>query len=162
MVASGVGRPRSIGEVLSTEGVFADAARGTSMLPLIREGLDTIVVSPCSAGDLVPMDVVLYEREGAEGDGTYVLHRVVAGEAHGVLALGDNCTWLEEVSPSQVRGVLVGLYRPNGRANVLGTCRYRAYVALWCRPWRARVALLGSCRRLRRRVGLALAGLRPR
>lgn len=157
-VNSGGPRLRSIGEVLSTEGVFADAASGKSMLPLVREGLDTIVVAPCSAGDLVPMDVVLYEREGAGGEAEYVLRRVVSRKGPGIVALGDNCTWLEEVPAAQVRGVLVGLYRTDAGTNFLLTARYRAYLALWCRPWRARVALLRACRRLRCDAGGGVRG----
>lgn len=158
----GTHRLRSIRDVLATEGIYVDAAQGTSMLPLIREGLDTIVVTPCSASELVPMDIVLYERESAETDKAYVLHRVVARDGDGVTTLGDNCTWLERVPATRVLGVLSGLYRPASQANVLSAARYRAYVALWCRPWRARMALLAACRGLRHKVGAALAesGLR--
>lgn len=150
---------RSIGEVLLAEGAFVDAAHGTSMRPLIREGLDTIVIAPCSAADLAPMDVVLYERPRAGAGTEYVLHRVVSRKGSSVLALGDACTWVEEVPAAQARGVLVGLYRTDGRTNVLGTARYRAYLALWCRPWRARIVLLRACRRLR---GHARVGMRGR
>lgn len=84
-----------------------DAASGKSMLPLVRAGLDTIVVAPCSAADLAPMDVVIYERPGAGAGAEYVLHRVVSRKGPGIVALGDSCTWLEEIPAAQVRVALL-------------------------------------------------------
>ena len=49
--------------------------QGTSMLPMIRQGVDSVVVSPVS-GPLKRYDLPLYQRD----NGQYVLHRVVGVE----------------------------------------------------------------------------------
>ena len=46
--------------------------RGVSMLPMLRQGRDTVTLSPVT-GRLRKYDLPLYRRE----DGRYVLHRVV-------------------------------------------------------------------------------------
>ena len=46
--------------------------KGVSMLPFIREGKDSVVISPVTEG-LKKYDVVLYKRDS----GQYVLHRIV-------------------------------------------------------------------------------------
>jgi hypothetical protein len=57
------------------------APRGVSMLPMLRPGLDTVVLSPAPER-LRKYDLPLYRRD----NGHYVLHRVVeAGETSGAL-----------------------------------------------------------------------------
>ncbi len=75
-----------IREVLAKGGEFELHPRGSSMLPTIREGRDTVmltaVTSPPKRGDLL-----LYRRD----TGAYVLHRVVCVEKDGTLCMrGDN------------------------------------------------------------------------
>ena len=67
-----------IEEVLAQGGEFELHPRGKSMLPAIREGRDTVMLSratpPYTRGDLL-----LYRRT----NGTFVLHRVVRVEKDG-------------------------------------------------------------------------------
>ena len=63
--------PARIEDVIAAEGMFVSTSVGTSMLPLIRDRRDTIIVTPPS-GRLRKHDVALYRR----GD-RYILHRVV-------------------------------------------------------------------------------------
>ena len=46
--------------------------RGTSMLPLLRQGKDQVILSPV-IGKLHRFDLPFYQRD----DGQYVLHRIV-------------------------------------------------------------------------------------
>ena len=59
--------------------------RGISMRPLIREGRDSVILSPVS-GRLKKYDIPFYRRH----DGTYVLHRVVGFDKGGYIMCGDN------------------------------------------------------------------------
>ena len=58
--------------------------RGISMLPMLRQGIDSVILSPVS-GKLKKYDLPLYQRE----NGKYVLHRIIkAGETY--TCRGDN------------------------------------------------------------------------
>lgn len=59
--------------------------QGTSMLPMIRQGVDSVVVSPLAPGEPLKLyDLPLYQRE----NGQYVLHRVVGVESGGGQTFG--------------------------------------------------------------------------
>ena len=58
--------------------------RGISMLPMLRQGIDCVILSPLP-DNLQKYDIPLYQRE----NGQYVLHRIVeAGETY--TCIGDN------------------------------------------------------------------------
>ncbi len=58
--------------------------RGVSMLPMLRQGIDCVTLSPVT-GALKKYDLPLYKRE----NGQYVLHRVIAvGDTY--TCMGDN------------------------------------------------------------------------
>ena len=60
------------------------APRGVSMLPMIRQGKDEVILSP-PPPRLKKYDIPLYRRE----NGKYILHRVVkVGESY--TCIGDN------------------------------------------------------------------------
>ena len=59
-------------EKLETGGLVTFNPKGTSMLPMLRDGDDTVVLSK-PKGRLHLFDLPLYRRK----DGSYVLHRVV-------------------------------------------------------------------------------------
>ena len=73
-----------IEEVISSGGEFRLFPRGTSMMPLIREGKDSVaLVLP---KDIKKGDIVLYKRS----NGQFVLHRVVKIKNGEYLMCGDN------------------------------------------------------------------------
>ena len=58
--------------------------KGTSMLPMLRQGIDSVVLSPLPK-KLKKYDLPLYQRD----DGKYILHRIVkVGETY--TCIGDN------------------------------------------------------------------------
>lgn len=79
-----------IDAALSSGGIFTFSPRGTSMLPLIRAGRDTVELSAVS--EVSEGDIVLYLRKS----GDYVLHRVISVSSKGsYIMCGDNQYKLE-------------------------------------------------------------------
>lgn len=100
--------------------------RGKSMLPLIREGRDSVILSPLS-GRLKKYDIPFYRRH----DGTYVLHRVVGFDKGGYIMCGDNQFALEHgIGDADLIAVVTAIRR-GGRLIKLDGPLYRTYVRLW-------------------------------
>lgn len=99
--------------------------RGVSMLPMLRQGLDSVVLSPLP-DKLEKYDLPLYQRES----GQYVLHRIVAvGETY--TCLGDNQFALEYgLTHSQMIAVVTAFYRGEKYHSVKEP-GYRLYCRLW-------------------------------
>ena len=149
----------SFEEELERTGRLAYTNVGISMLPLLREKRDVMRI------ERIPWkryDAVLFRRPGVVGRGRYIVHRILRVNRDGSCwIVGDNMTAGETVRPENILGVLTGVLR-DGRMVELHDPRYRLYVALWCRPWRLRFAVLrgtGLCRtalsKLKRSIGKA-------
>ena len=95
----------TIEEVLLRDGKYVGPTVGISMLPMLKERRDTIVVRP-KTGKLQPLDVALYRRGGA-----YILHRVLLVTETGYIIRGDNCYSDEIVPEDAVFGVLTEFFR---------------------------------------------------
>lgn len=78
-----------IEEVISDGGEFRLYPKGTSMLPLIRQGKDSVIL--VKPGLLSIGDIVLYKRK----NGQFVLHRIVKMNVDSLVLCGDNQTDLE-------------------------------------------------------------------
>lgn len=98
---------------------------GTSMLPMLREERDSVVLSPAPQR-LRKYDLPLYQRDS----GAYILHRVTAvGETY--TCIGDNQFVYEHgVRPDQVIAVVTG-FRRKGRDHTVTEPGYRFYCRLW-------------------------------
>lgn len=94
-----------IEDVLSEMGKYIGPTVGVSMLPMLKERRDTIVVLP-KTERLKPLDVALYRRGSA-----YVLHRVLYPTDTGYIIRGDNCYNDENVPEEAVIGVLTEFFR---------------------------------------------------
>lgn len=106
--------------------------RGVSMLPMLRQGLDTVELSP-APDRLAKHDLPLYRRD----NGQYVLHRIVKVGEH-YTCCGDNQFDLEyPVRRDQVIALVTAFTRAGKRVEVTGF-GYRLYCRLWCgtRPLR--------------------------
>ncbi len=99
--------------------------RGVSMLPMLRQDIDSVVISPV-AKRLRKYDIALYQRE----NGKYVLHRIIqAGETY--TCIGDNQFDSElGVTHSQMLAVVTGFYRRERFWRVTNP-GYRGYCFLW-------------------------------
>lgn len=98
---------------------------GTSMLPLLREGRDSVVLSPAPER-LRKYDLPLYRRDS----GAYVLHRITgAGETY--TCIGDNQFVYETgIRRDQIVAVVTA-FRRNGRDHTVTDPGYRLYCCLW-------------------------------
>lgn len=115
-----------IREVLASGGEFRLYPHGSSMLPLLRQGRDSVslcrVDSPIRKGD-----ILFYQRP----DGSFVLHRVWAVTPEGLTLLGDNQTIPEYgVSPDWVIGRVTRIFRDDKEV-ICDGWGYRWYLRLW-------------------------------
>ena len=78
-----------IEEVISSDGEFRLYPKGTSMLPLIRQGKDSVILVKPSL--LSKGDIILYKRE----NGQFVLHRIIKIKGDDLIICGDNQSDLE-------------------------------------------------------------------
>ena len=114
-------------EQLAQNGRLIYTNKGSSMLPLIREGRDLLIIEPVH-GRLKKYDVPLYKRDS----GQYVLHRILKVRSDDYVICGDNRSEKEYgITDRHIIGVLTGIVR-NGRTVSVKDKRYRLYVHLWC------------------------------
>lgn len=114
-------------EKLNSGGTVTFTPKGTSMLPMLRDGEDVVVLSK-PEGRLHLFDIPLYRRS----NGSYVLHRIVNFDSDGSYVLcGDNQFELEHgVKDSDIIGVVTAFYR-KGKAYRVNSLKYRLYVNFW-------------------------------
>ncbi len=113
-----------IEECLASGGTISIKPRGTSMLPLLKEGRDEVMLGPLPK-KLKKYDVVLYQRS----NGQYVLHRIVGGEKTYDI-IGDNQFEAEKVQQCQMIGI-VNSVTHNGRTFGVNSFLYRVYCRFW-------------------------------
>ena len=110
---------------------------GDSMLPLIKEHRDVLVIERPKEWDVLPvdgtaklsrLDIPLYRRDS----GQYVLHRVLRVRKDDYVLCGDNRFQREYgISDRHVIGVLTAVIK-NGRTIPVTKGKYRFYAHLWC------------------------------
>lgn len=115
--------------VLASGGEFRFYPRGVSMLPLLRQGVDSIALISAPQ-KLKKRDIPLYIRE----NGQYVLHRVIGLDADGYIMCGDNQTTPERgISHDRVCGVVTAIYRgKKQKRREVTSLGYRVYSLIWC------------------------------
>ena len=114
-------------EKLEAGGTVTFTPHGTSMLPMLRDGEDVVVLKK-PQGRLHLFDIPLYRRD----NGQYVLHRVIDFCRDGTYILcGDNQFAKEKgITDSQIIAVISGFVR-KGKAYSVKSFRYRVYVNFW-------------------------------
>lgn len=118
-------------EELDKSGRLIYTNKGISMMPLLRENRDVMIIEKCSPRDIQRLDAVLFTRNTG-GKVVYVMHRVLRVEADGSFFIaGDNCTAGENVKDFQILGRLTGIIRDGKRIDVKNKS-YLFYVHLWC------------------------------
>ena len=116
--------------------------RGTSMLPMLRQGKDSVTLAPIS-GKLRKYDLPFYRR----GDGAFVLHRIVAvGETY--TCMGDNQFQPEPGLTREQMIAVVTAFTRNGKEYSVRNPLYWLY----CRFWHASRSARHLWRRFRRNV----------
>lgn len=99
--------------------------RGTSMLPMLRQGMDKVVLSPIS-GKLKKYDLPLYQR----ANGQFVLHRIVeVGDTY--TCLGDNQFDKEPGLRQEQMIAVVTAFTRGDREIPVTAWHYRLYCRFW-------------------------------
>lgn len=105
---------------------------GVSMLPMLREGIDSVTLSPVKER-LKKYDLPLYRRD----NGNFVLHRIIrSGETY--TAMGDN-QFVPEPGLRHDQMIAVVTAFTRGKREISVTCwHYRTYCRFWhySRPFR--------------------------
>ena len=115
-----------IREVLSSGGEFRLYPHGTSMLPLLRQGRDSVSLRQVDS-PIRKNDILFYQRP----DGSYVLHRVRTVTPKELTMWGDNQTAPERgVCPDWIIGRVTRIFRDDKEVSCDGS-RYRRYLGLW-------------------------------
>lgn len=133
----------TISAVLESGGEFRIYPKGTSMLPLLRAGTDSVVLEK-PTGNLKRGDIAFYIRD----NGAYVLHRVIKSEGDSYTLCGDNQLTLEKgITNRNIIGVVTRIYRGE-KLITTKSLSYRIYLIIWRSFFLRRV-----CLKLRRMFG---------
>ncbi len=100
-----------IREVIGSGGEFRLYPHGTSMLPLLRQGVDSVALVACQ--EMSRGDILLYQR----ANGQYVLHRLMRIHRDGSLLFsGDNHMTVEKgIAPNDIIATVTAVYRGEKR-----------------------------------------------
>jgi len=118
-----------IDEILAGGGEFRMYPKGVSMLPLIRQGRDSVVLRRNFEEGARKHDIAFYRRT----NGQFVLHRVMKISSDGSFVMcGDNQTVLETgIRREQIIGYVSKLYRDDKECS-FRSLKYRIYKLFWC------------------------------
>ena len=118
-------------EYLDRYGTLTYTNVGVSMLPMLRQGRDLMIVQKRPPGRLKKYDVVLYRRP----PDAYVLHRIIRVLPDGYVTLGDNSIRREPgITDEQIIGVLTEFVH-RGRRISVQNFGYRCYAHVWVALW---------------------------
>lgn len=118
-------------KALSQKGFFVKTISGTSMLPMLVQRVDTVVIKPITAS-IKKYDVVLFRHNNQ-----LVLHRVVKVCGERFTTRGDNSIEAEEITREQIIGVMTEFCH-KGKQQSVTSGGYRLYSRLWVNLYFAR------------------------
>lgn len=127
-------------EQLQKTGHLVFTNKGVSMMPLLRQDRDLMVLGKKGPERCKKYDTVMFKRD----NGQYVLHRILKVRESDYWIVGDNCFTGEFVREDQVLAVLTAVVR-DGKTIRVTEKGYLAYVHLWCDCYPVRFFLL-RCR----------------
>lgn len=120
---------------------------GDSMMPLIKQGRDVLVISTVN-GRLKRYEIPLYKRDS----GQYVLHRILKVRKNDYVICGDNrCNKEYGITDRHIIGVLSGIIR-DGREIHMTDIKCRIYAHLWCDLFPVRVLIIRIRQIFKRRL----------
>ena len=149
---------QTIEEVLLSRGQYVGPTVGVSMLPMLKNRRETIVVR-AKTERLQRLDVALYRRGDA-----YILHRVLQPIDGGYIIRGDNCYVDENIPEEDVIGVLTEFFR-KGKHFYCTDKKYIKYAERRLKTYKMRrflVVFKARCKNGARRILYALKIRRKR
>ena len=124
-------------QVLAETGTLVYTNVGDSMMPLLRQHRDLMVIVP-PKGRLKRYDVPLYKRD----NGQYVLHRILRVRKDDYVICGDNRYSREYgITDRHIIGVLSAIVR-DGKTISVENFWYKVYSHLWCDFFYVRAGIL--------------------
>ncbi len=142
-------------EIIDQQGHLVYTNTGNSMMPLLRQHQDLLVIKPKPEGRLKRLDVPLYKRD----NGQYILHRILWVRKDDYVICGDN-QWHPErgITDKHIIGILDAVIR-NGKTIPLRSTaehpdvswKYKFYMHLWCDLYLFRapiVFIIGKIKRI--------------
>ncbi len=127
----------SFKEQLEERGKIIYTNVGTSMMPLLRQHRDVMIIERPN-GRLKKYDCPLYIRP----DGKHILHRILKVRKDDYVICGDHCTKKEYgITDSDIIGVMTGIIR-DGKELDFKSLSYKLYYHLWCDFFYIRVLII--------------------
>ncbi len=116
-----------IREKLNIGGTVQIPITGSSMLPLLVQGRDSVILAP--ADEVKIGDIIFYKRD----DSHFVLHRIIGKDEKGYILCGDN-QWVKEygITDHHIIGVVVEIIL-DGKAIKTDSEKYLKYCKHWNR-----------------------------
>lgn len=125
----------SFEEELEKNGSLVYTNKGRSMMPLLRQDRDLMVIEKKGPERCKKYDAVLFKRGNR-----YVMHRILKVRENDYYIVGDNCRKGEYVREKQILGVLRQVVR-DGKTISVEDPAYLRYVHLWCDAYPLRAGL---------------------
>ena len=132
-------------EQLAQNGKHIYTNKGDSMIPLIKQDRDLLIIEPAN-GRLKKYDVPQYKRDS----GQYVLHRILKVREDDYVICGDN-RWVKEygIQDRHIIGVLTAVVR-DGKEISVNNWKYKLYVHLWCDMYPIRAFIVHAVNKIKR------------
>ena len=113
-------------EQLDCGGKAAFNITGTSMLPFLKQGRDSVFIEKPKRA-IKKRDIIFYRRL----DGNFILHRVIGKKNGRYICRGDNQTENEHgIEPSQIIGTVIE-YNRKGKVKSANCLSHRIYSLFW-------------------------------
>lgn len=109
---------------------------GTSMLPLLVAGRDSVILSSVKKPNI--NDIIFYRRN----NGQFVLHRIIGVDENGYILCGDN-QWVKEygIKDHNIIGVVTEINRDGKNFNI-NNDKYIKYYKRWLKLFPIRKPLI--------------------
>lgn len=125
-------------------GNFVIHPHGVSMWPMIRHGVDSVVINP-QEGRLKKYDIPLYKDKLDR----YVVHRIIEVTDTGYVICGDGLFEIEyDITDENIIGVVTGFFRKEKYISVSDK-KYMRYVHFWVDNFYLRKPTIKIVRKLR-------------
>ncbi len=134
-----------IEEQVENGGCFYLVPKGKSMLPTIKEGIDTVVLE--RATSLKRGDILLYRRK----NGQYVLHRLVKIKNGNLTMCGDAQLDFEfNITEDDIIAMVTEIIR-NGKSTKISSTKFKLCFKYICAKRKLKAFLLKSYKKIRKK-----------